>query len=76
MGSNVIKIDFEKAIHLHRERLRQTAQQKIKQLSIDMEGALRARNLPLQVAIRKTSFILETIHEMNLTHCKTLDDVK
>lgn len=71
-----IKIDFEKAIQIHRERLKKTAQRKISQLWVQMEEALKSRNLPLQVAIRKTSFILETIHEMNLTHCQTLDDLK
>ena len=71
-----IKIDFDKALEIHRERIKKAAKLKIAQLWIEMEDAIRARNLPLQVSIRKTSFILETIHEMNLTHCKTLNELK
>lgn len=71
-----IKIDFTKAVEIHRERLKEAASQKIFDLSVDLEIALKGNNLPLQVSLRRTSQILTTIHEMNMTHCKTITDVK
>lgn len=71
-----IKIDLEKAISIHRERLRQVAQKKIDQLNIELEIATENQNLPQQVSITKTKKILRTIHEMNLTHCKNTEHLK
>ncbi len=71
-----IKVDFSKALEIHRQRIKEAAKKKIAQLSQDLEVAIKNKNLPLQVAIRKTCEILETIHEMNMTHCKTLAHIK
>ncbi len=71
-----IKIDFSKAMEIHRGRIKEAAKKKIEQLSQDLEVAIQKSNLPLQIAIRKTCEILLTIHEMNMTHCKTLHDIK
>lgn len=71
-----IKIDFTKALEIHRERIKAAANQKIFDLSIDLEVALKGNNLPLQVALRRTCAILTTIHEMNMTHCKSIEDIK
>ncbi len=71
-----IKIDFEKAETIHRGRLHNAAENKIAQLNGQLEIALENDNLPEQVAIRGTKKILRSIHEMNLTHCKTVEDLK
>ncbi len=72
-----IKIDFPKAVEIHRERIKVAAAKKIVQLEADLEIALKGNSLPLQVALRRTCEILVNIHEvMNMTHCKTIDDVK
>lgn len=71
-----IKIDFHKAIQIHRTRLQEACKRKIAQLDSELERALEDDNLPLQVACRKTKKILRTLHEMDLTHCKTLEDIK
>jgi predicted AAA+ superfamily ATPase len=71
-----IKIDFEKALSLHRERIQEAANKKIAQLSKELEIALENENTPQAVAIRRTVKVLRTFHELNLTHCKTPDDIK
>lgn len=74
--SEPIKIDFQKALEMHRSRLKEACEKKIKQLNEQLERALENDNLPEQVAIRGTKKILRSIHEMNLTHCKTIEDIK
>jgi len=71
-----IKVDFIKAISIHRKRLQEACERKIKQLDADLERAKLKSNLPEQVAIKRTQEILATLHEMNLTHCKKIDDIK
>lgn len=71
-----IKIDFAKAEKIHRNRLLIAAENKIVELSDKLELALENDNLPEQVAIRATKKILRSIHLMNLTHCKTIEDLK
>ena len=71
-----IRINFEKAIQIHRQRLEEAANLKIEQLNKELELAIEKDNLPQQVAINRTKNILRTIHEMNLTHCKNVEDIK
>ena len=71
-----IKIDFGKAEEIHRARIRVAAEKKIEQLNGQLEKALENDNLPEQVAIRGTKKILRSIHAMNLTHCKSIEDLK
>lgn len=71
-----IKIDFEKAISIHRKRLQEACQRKIAQLDDEFKLAVSKSNLPQQVAIRRTQEILQTLHHMNMTHCKTIQDIK
>lgn len=71
-----IKIDLEHCIKIHRERLKEAAERKIQRLNTEFEIAVENENLPAQVAIRRTKKILRTVHEANLSHCKTPDDVK
>lgn len=71
-----IRIAFPKAIEIHRTRLKAAADAKIEQLNRQLEVAEENDNLPEQVAIKSTKKILRTIHEMNLTHCKTVSDIK
>lgn len=71
-----IRINLAKAICIHRERLQRAALCKIDQLSDELELALEAQDTPKCVSIRKTKSILRTIHEMNLSHCKTVDELK
>lgn len=71
-----IKISFEKALEIHRKRLAEASRSKIAQLTEQLAIALEKDNLPQSVALRRTIAILRTLHEMNLTHCKTVDDIK
>lgn len=71
-----IKVDFDKAISIHRERLQAACERKIAQLNQELEIALENDNLPQQVAIRRTKKILRTLQNANLTHCKTVEDIK
>lgn len=71
-----IKVDFEKALQIHRSRLKEASDKKIGQLNEQLERALENDNLPEQVAIRGTKKILRSIHEINLTHCKNIQDLK
>ncbi len=71
-----IKVDFEKALAIHRGRIEEACEKKIEQLNRELEIALENDNLPAQVAIRRTKKILRSLHELNLTHCKTVDDIK
>ncbi len=72
-----IKIDFTKAVEIHRERIKEAAAKKIHQLEEDLIEAKKGSNLPLQVAIKRTCEILVNLHEvMNMTHCKSIADVK
>lgn len=71
-----IKIDLEACKDIHREHLRQAAERKIGDLDTELEQALKASNLPQAVATRRTMTALNSIHGMNLTHCKTPEDVK
>jgi iron uptake system EfeUOB component EfeO/EfeM len=71
-----IKIDMIVAISLHRDRLKHTCEVKISQLNMAYEVAVEDDNLPLQVSIKKTKQILRTLHECDLTHCKTIEDLK
>jgi hypothetical protein len=71
-----VKIDLDLCLEIHRERLSLASARKIALLNHELELALERDDLPTQVAIRKTKQILRNIHEMNLTHCKTPEDVK
>lgn len=71
-----IKIDFSKAIAIHRKRLQHACQKKIDELTKEMAIAFERSNLPQAVAIGRTTQILRNLHEMDLTHCKTIDDIK
>lgn len=71
-----IQIDFQKALQIHRSRLKEACDEKIRQLNEQLELSLENDNLPEQVAIRGTKKILRTLHEMNLTHCKTVEEIK
>lgn len=71
-----IKIDFCKALEIHRKRLEEACKKKIAQLDLDLDLAIKSQNLPLQVAITSTKKILRVLHTMNLTHCKTIEDIK
>ena len=71
-----IKVDFDKAMAIHRRRLEEAAENKIEKLDKELDIALENDNLPAQVAIRRTKKILRTIHETNLTHCKKVEDIK
>lgn len=74
--SEPVKIDLDKAILIHRDRLQQACKIKISLLDKDLESAKKRSNLPEQVAITKTQEILATMHMANLTHCKTVDELK
>lgn len=71
-----IKIDLDKALSIHRERIKKACDAKIAKLNAEREIAVEDQNLPQQVAIDRTKKILRTLYEMNLTHCKTPEDVK
>lgn len=71
-----IRIDFPKAISIHRKRLQKAAEKKVQQLEEEIKVAVERKNLPEQVALIATQKILKTIHEADLTHCKTIDDLK
>lgn len=71
-----IQVIFEKALDIHRKRLSEASQSKIEQLTTQLAIAQEKDDLPQSVAIRRTIHILRTIHEMNLTHCKTIEDIK
>jgi hypothetical protein len=71
-----IKIDFEKAILIHRERIREAARAKVDHLNLELKSAFEDRHIPRQVSISATIKILGKIHEMNLSHCKTIEDIK
>ena len=71
-----VKIDLEKAIGIQRNYLVDACEKKIAQLNLDLEKAIEDDHLPRQVAIRATKKILRNLHEMNLSHCKTVDDIK
>ena len=71
-----IKIDFHKAIAIHRQRLKEAALRKIEQLEEEYPAAVKRDNKAEQVAIRRTQEALKKFHEANLTHCKTIEDLK
>lgn len=71
-----IKVDFDKAIQIHRERLQKACEAKISRLNSEREIAVEDQDLPKQVAIDRTKKILRNLHQMNLTHCKTPEDIK
>lgn len=71
-----VRIDFAKAISIHRKRLFKAAQRKIEQLQPELKTAEERSNLPQQVATKATIRILGSIHLMDMTHCKSLDDIK
>lgn len=71
-----IKIDFSKAIFIHRNRLKQACDRKIDQLTKMMALAFERSNLPEAVAIGRTTQILRYLHEMDLSHCKGPQDIK
>lgn len=71
-----IKVDFQKALQIHRKRLSKASQSKIEELKHQYDLSIEKDDLPLSVAIRRTIAILRTLHEMNLTHCKTAEDIK
>ncbi len=71
-----VKINIEKAIKIHRLRLKKAADRKIEELDKDFQEAFKSHNLPAQVSIQASQRILREIHNMNLTHCKTANDVK
>jgi len=71
-----IKIDFQKAVAIHRQRLKEAALRKIEQLEQEYPAAVKRDNKAEQVAIRRTQEALKKFHEANLTHCKTIHDLK
>lgn len=71
-----IQISFDKAMAIHRKRLLEASQAKISQLTDQMSIALEKDDLPQSVAIRRTIHILRSLHEANLSHCKTVEDIK
>lgn len=74
--SEPIKINFVKALAIHRKRIQEVADKKIEQLSREIEIALEEENTPLVVALRRTNKILRTFGEIDLTHCKNVEDIK
>lgn len=71
-----IKVDFQKALVIHRERIQQACEKKIEKLNAELEISIENDNLPEQVSINRTKKILRQLHELNLTHCKTVEDIK
>jgi hypothetical protein len=71
-----IRFDFQKALAIHRKRIQEAANKKIEALQKELEIALEDDNLPKAVAIRRTNKILRTFEDINLTHCKTIEDIK
>lgn len=71
-----ILINFERATAIHRNRLKEACDNKIGQLTKQMALAFEKSNLPEAVALGRTTQILRTIHEMDLTHCKNVHDLK
>lgn len=71
-----VKIDMISAERTHRERLIIAGLDKLQQLMKEWGKANEEQNLPLKVALKRTMEIVQTIHEMNLTHCKTIEDLK
>lgn len=71
-----VKIDFIQAEKTHRNRLCLAGFKKIYQLTQELEKAIKEQNLPLQVSLNRTIEIVSNIHNMNLTHCKTAEDLK
>lgn len=71
-----IKIDLNTAEKIHRENLATAAFKKALDLTKECIEAKKKQNLPLQVALQKTIRILGTVHNMDLTHCKTAEDLK
>ena len=71
-----VKVDFQKALAVHRRRLKDAAERKIAQLEAEYEVAVKSQNRPQQVASQRTIEILRSIHDMNMTHCKTINDIK
>lgn len=73
---NPIRVDLEKAIEIHRGRIKKAADAKIDSLQSELKIATLNQNLPEQVALKATMAILAKIHNLNLTHCKSIEDVK
>ena len=72
-----IVIDFADALAIHRKRLEEACALKVEQLQRDLVLALEKDNLPEVVAIRRTSSIMRNLSvKTDLTHCKTVDDIK
>lgn len=71
-----IRINLDKCILIHRDRLKQAAMVKIEQLNIELEEAEAKGNTPLCVSIKRTKPILRKMHEMNLSHIKTVEELK
>lgn len=72
-----IKFNLDKAKEIHKKRIQEACLKKIEQLNLDLEKALEDENTPAAVAARRTKKIFRTYHdEINLTHCKTIQDVK
>ena len=74
--SEPIKFDFALCLEIHRKRIQEAADKKIEQLSKELEIALENENTPQAVAIRRTNKILRTFGNIDLTHCKTIEDIK
>jgi len=71
-----VKIDLEIAKTIHRDRLRHSCAVKIEELDVQLEVAIENDNLPEQVALKKTKKILRNLHNCDLSHCKTANDIK
>lgn len=71
-----VRVDFDMALEIHRKRIQEACEKKISQLNKALEIAIEDDHLPRQVAITRTKKIIRTLHDMNLTHCKTVDDIK
>ena len=64
------------SIEIHRNHIKDAAERKIAQLNKELEIAVEDENTLEQTAIKKTKKLLRTSHKMDLSHCKTIDDIK
>lgn len=71
-----IKINLGKCLKVHRQRLQAAADSKIAGLAKELKAAYDKANTPAQVAIQRTIAALSGIGEMNLSHCKTAEELK
>jgi len=72
-----VTINFDRAVEIHRGRIKDACDKKIEALTKEMAKAFEKSNLPEAVAIGRTTQILRTMAEgMNFSHCKNVHDLK